>query len=493
LIQIIRILEQTVIQMNRLFLLLFGVVTFVAHAQVPDYVPTEGLVAWYPFNGNANDESGNGNDGVLLDESNFVPDNMCSGGDLIIGQEWDGVPYDFIGDLDDFGFWNRALTESEILALYNAQMPAPGCTDSAACNYDAEATSDDGSCTFAAYGQDCDGNCTGGTTWFVDGNTELTDTDGSETQPFSTVQAAIDAACPGDTILIAPGQYTENINLTVANIVLSGYAPELAIEDVAENVILDGNELGTTLFVSGENTVVSHLTIQNGKSGYGAGLYLSGANQSTVHNCIIRDNIGTGDITAHGIALNASNCVIEDCLVTGNYGRKHTVNTGGSDNIIRNCRIVDNNAWETGGGIVVYTNRMLIENCYIAENNGGGITTYKDNTVVDHCTVTGNGGFGFFIWCYSNDADFWITNSISSNNGNQEFTIAQTGNLVGTAHLRNTLIEGGVDYDWQSVYKVFDVDSTLIELPPALLEDGVPFITFTCNWFRVNMEIWIRW
>jgi len=33
-------------------------------AQVPNYVPTEGLVAWYPFNGNANDESGNGNDGV---------------------------------------------------------------------------------------------------------------------------------------------------------------------------------------------------------------------------------------------------------------------------------------------------------------------------------------------------------------------------------------------------------------------------------------------
>jgi len=49
--------------MNRLFLLLFGMVTFVAHAQVPDYAPTEGLVAWYPFNGNANDESGNGNDG----------------------------------------------------------------------------------------------------------------------------------------------------------------------------------------------------------------------------------------------------------------------------------------------------------------------------------------------------------------------------------------------------------------------------------------------
>ena len=35
-----------------------------ANAQVPSYVPTGGLVGWWPFNGNANDESGNGNNGT---------------------------------------------------------------------------------------------------------------------------------------------------------------------------------------------------------------------------------------------------------------------------------------------------------------------------------------------------------------------------------------------------------------------------------------------
>lgn len=34
-------------------------------AQVPNYVPTNGLIAWWPFNGNANDESGNGNNGTV--------------------------------------------------------------------------------------------------------------------------------------------------------------------------------------------------------------------------------------------------------------------------------------------------------------------------------------------------------------------------------------------------------------------------------------------
>ncbi len=34
-------------------------------ANFPSYLPANGLVAWYPFNGNANDESGNGNHGTV--------------------------------------------------------------------------------------------------------------------------------------------------------------------------------------------------------------------------------------------------------------------------------------------------------------------------------------------------------------------------------------------------------------------------------------------
>jgi len=37
----------------------------------------DGLVAYYPFNGNADDESGNGNDGTLSGIVNFVPDRFA--------------------------------------------------------------------------------------------------------------------------------------------------------------------------------------------------------------------------------------------------------------------------------------------------------------------------------------------------------------------------------------------------------------------------------
>jgi hypothetical protein len=36
-----------------------------AIAQLPAYLPADGLVGWWPFNGNANDESGNGNHGTV--------------------------------------------------------------------------------------------------------------------------------------------------------------------------------------------------------------------------------------------------------------------------------------------------------------------------------------------------------------------------------------------------------------------------------------------
>ena len=44
--------------MNRLLILLFAASCLTAVGQVPNYVPTDGLISWYPFNGNAHDESG---------------------------------------------------------------------------------------------------------------------------------------------------------------------------------------------------------------------------------------------------------------------------------------------------------------------------------------------------------------------------------------------------------------------------------------------------
>jgi hypothetical protein len=50
---------------KNLFALLVCMAPFCVLAQLPSYLPTDGLVGWWPFNGNANDESGNGNHGTV--------------------------------------------------------------------------------------------------------------------------------------------------------------------------------------------------------------------------------------------------------------------------------------------------------------------------------------------------------------------------------------------------------------------------------------------
>ena len=69
---------------NKLLLLAMGLAltTQIITAQVPSYVPTNGLVAYYPFNGNANEEIGNTNNGtatnLVYSQDRFNIDNKSS-------------------------------------------------------------------------------------------------------------------------------------------------------------------------------------------------------------------------------------------------------------------------------------------------------------------------------------------------------------------------------------------------------------------------------
>ncbi len=51
--------------MKKIFLLASLVLSINAIAQIPSYVPSSGLQGWWSFTGNANDESGNGNNGTV--------------------------------------------------------------------------------------------------------------------------------------------------------------------------------------------------------------------------------------------------------------------------------------------------------------------------------------------------------------------------------------------------------------------------------------------
>ena len=109
-------------------------------------------------------------DGVLLIHTEGFVDNTMPGcavlgatpdpsGNCVFQDESNEL---WVGVLDDFGVWNRALTNDEVLGLYLAPAPVLGCMNQEACNFDANATLEDGSCV------PCDvatAFCGPGTTW----------------------------------------------------------------------------------------------------------------------------------------------------------------------------------------------------------------------------------------------------------------------------------------------------------------------------------------
>ena len=95
---------------------------------------------------------------------NINPGSGCSASNLYFGVDVFSQPEYISGALDDIGIWNRAITEDEVLALYNTAAPIAGCTEEGACNYDLEAVIDDGSCLYADDCGECGGDSVSGCT-----------------------------------------------------------------------------------------------------------------------------------------------------------------------------------------------------------------------------------------------------------------------------------------------------------------------------------------
>lgn len=79
-------------------------------------------------------------------DTGLVNQTGCSNNtSLTFGRKFGVYPRYFQGDMDDFGLWNRVLSNQEIQSLYINDQNF-GCIDPAACNYEPNSNVDDGSC-----------------------------------------------------------------------------------------------------------------------------------------------------------------------------------------------------------------------------------------------------------------------------------------------------------------------------------------------------------
>lgn len=148
------------------------------------------------------------------------------------------------------------------------------------------------------------------------------------TQQYTSIQNAITASSNGDTVLVYPGRYIENIIYNCRNIMVASL--ELTTENPAyrDSTIIDGNNNGSCVsVVSNEtNAEIYGFTIEHG-SGYGymsygamytvgGGIRVSNETNFRISNCKIINNKATN---GGGVSIMGGITTMKGTLVTNNY------------------------------------------------------------------------------------------------------------------------------------------------------------------------------
>ena len=217
-----------------------------------------------------------------------------------------------------------------------------------------------------------------------------------------TIQAGIAFAANGDTVLVQPGTYVENINyngklVTVGSLFLTTQNPTYI-----SSTIIDGNSSGSVVtFDSGEdsNAVLCGFTITNGFATDGGGIYCEGSSPS-----------------------------------------------------LQNLKISGNSAsltWGFGGGIYCFDNsspsiQYVTISGNFANGGGGGIYSYHSNPNLENVTMSSNSAsLGGGIYCDAASYPYF-TNSILWNDTPQEIYISSGSVTVTYSDIQGSFTEQAI-------------------------------------------------
>ncbi|MFH0762240.1 MAG: T9SS type A sorting domain-containing protein [Bacteroidota bacterium] len=265
----------------------------------------------------------------------------------------------------------------------------------------------------------------------------------------ATIQAGINAANNGDTVLVSPGTYFENINLKGKNIVLGSHFITTGDLTLIGSTVINGSNpvhadtASCILIINREDStcVVAGFTITGGK----------GTRWEDEHG---RGNWYT---EGGGILIQYSAPTIRNNIIIGNEAIKkgtRIVSAGGgaircgdgNPHILNNMIISNKGLY--GGGIVLNYSGAVIRNNIIAKNSGGqdfgggGIwfngngtkpKYIENNTIIQNSSTSTGGG----VEGYANGTANFVNNIIYGNS-------AQTGPQIhGSPKVTYCDVQGG--------------------------------------------------
>ncbi len=188
-----------------------------------------------------------------------------------------------------------------------------------------------------------------------------------------TIQAGIDSATYGDTVVVACGMYYEHDLVMKSGICLQSETGE------ADCVMIDAQQLGRVMLCSGVTGAarITGLTFAGGQASggpepnnCGGGMFLDWESSPTIENCMFTGNsaFGGAGMLVSSATPTLINCVFSDNSASGDGGGVYCAN---SSPILANCTFVTNSATDDGGGLYCANAAPTVTNCTLSDNSAG--------------------------------------------------------------------------------------------------------------------------
>ena len=252
-------------------------------------------------------------------------------------------------------------------------------------------------------------------TWYVDD-----DKQDYAAADFTEIQDAVDAATSGDTIIVYPGTYTENIDVNKDHLTIQS-------ENGAEVTIVEAANSNDNVFdVRADYVEISGFTVQNA-----TGELKDGVRLDNVHYCNISSNNVTGNYEGIYLYSSSSNTLTNNTALNNNLGiwlsssssNTLTNNTASNNNYGIYLRASSDNTLinntpsnNTQRGICLYSSNNNTLTSNTASNNtllGIDLELSSNNTLTSN-TASNNTFSG--IWLYSSSNNTLTNNTVSNNN-----------------------------------------------------------------------------
>jgi hypothetical protein len=240
---------------------------------------------------------------------------------------------------------------------------------------------------------------------------------------FPTIQLAIDAAEPGDRILVAPGVYTGTVDFRGKDVAVESLAgPQATVLDGARSLVVRIGPLGT----------LQGFTVTNGIGTFSAGIEARGFGSRILDNVIEGNQAG-----AHGSGLYAN---AASPHVAGNVFRNHQCSSyrepilnavlvvvNSSSPVIANNIFEDNDCRAVSMTLGAHSAPRIVNNTMV--RNWGGVGLYTgtiDGTRIRSNVIVDN-DIGLEVDRYHGGSLDWANNLVYGNGVNYDGVGDRTG------------------------------------------------------------------